>query len=99
MSTILDHVATLEAELAAWRSRFPQYEYRPQDECVALKLKQEPVRYGCHCDLEPGHEPDGCVMDTPIISDCVHAQALAAEGKTQEGCKHWKPINPARKVT
>lgn len=25
-------------ELAAWRARFPAYEYRPQDECVALRL-------------------------------------------------------------
>lgn len=28
-----------EAEVLAWRERFPSYEYRPQDECVALKLK------------------------------------------------------------
>lgn len=27
------------AEVLAWRERFPSYEYRPQDECVALKLK------------------------------------------------------------
>lgn len=25
------------AELAAWRERFPQYVYRPQDDCVSLK--------------------------------------------------------------
>lgn len=25
-------------EIAAWRARFPQYEYRPQDECVALRM-------------------------------------------------------------
>lgn len=24
-------------ENLAWRARFPQYEYRPQDDCVALK--------------------------------------------------------------
>ena len=31
----------LAAEVLAWRARFPEYEHRPQDECVALKLKQE----------------------------------------------------------
>lgn len=43
------------AEVDAWRERFPAYEYRPQDECVSLKLSTpaasaEPVvRYcpGC----------------------------------------------------
>jgi hypothetical protein len=28
----------LEIELAVWKSHFPQYEYRIQDECIALKL-------------------------------------------------------------
>ncbi len=28
----------LERELVAWRARFPEHEYRRQDECVALKL-------------------------------------------------------------
>ena len=27
------------AELEAWRERFPAYVYRPQDDCVALRLK------------------------------------------------------------
>ena len=30
--------AQLLAEVLAWRERFPEYEHRPQDECVALKL-------------------------------------------------------------
>ena len=29
-------VEMLEAELAAWRKRFPQYRYRPQDDIVGL---------------------------------------------------------------
>jgi hypothetical protein len=28
----------LLAEVIAWRSRFPEHEYRAQDECVAMKL-------------------------------------------------------------
>lgn len=31
-------VRGMEQELAAWRSRFPQYEYRPMDDTVSLKL-------------------------------------------------------------
>ena len=30
-------VVKLQAEIAAWRSLFPEFAYRPQDECVALK--------------------------------------------------------------
>lgn len=26
----------IEAEVAAWRARFPRYIYRPQDDCVSL---------------------------------------------------------------
>lgn len=33
-----NRIIELEAELAAWKERFPKYEYRPQDDCVALKL-------------------------------------------------------------
>lgn len=80
----------LENEVMAWRSRFPEYEYRPQDECVALKL--QPVRYGCHCDLEPGMAPDDCVLDYGAPNDCVHAPALVAAGKGREACHEWRPV-------
>lgn len=29
-------ITKLEAEVAAWRARFPEYKFRPQDDCVAL---------------------------------------------------------------
>lgn len=32
-----DTSKSLLAEVKAWRERFPQYEYRAQDDCVALK--------------------------------------------------------------
>lgn len=47
------------------------------------------VRYGCHCDLEPHMEPDGCVLDYGAPQDCVHA---GRSGATKEGCEYWKPI-------
>lgn len=33
-----DEVSALIAEIRAWRERFPEYGYRPQDECVALSM-------------------------------------------------------------
>lgn len=33
-----DSAAELEAEVMAWRERFPEHAYRKQDDCVALKL-------------------------------------------------------------
>lgn len=33
----LERLASLEKEVAAWRERFPNLKYRPQDDCVALK--------------------------------------------------------------
>lgn len=30
----------LEAEVIAWRKRVPTHEYRPQDDCIALKLEE-----------------------------------------------------------
>ena len=51
-----------------------------------------PVKYGCHCDLEPGDEPDGCVLDYSRPEDCRLAMALVAEGKTREDCREWRPV-------
>ena len=36
--TSTEEFEALQAEVKAWRERFPQYVYRPQDECVALKM-------------------------------------------------------------
>ena len=32
-----DAMADMSRELDAWRERFPQYVFRPQDDCVALR--------------------------------------------------------------
>jgi len=34
----LETARDLEREVNAWRARFPEHVYRPQDECVALRL-------------------------------------------------------------
>lgn len=49
-------------------------------------------RYGCHCDLEPGMKPDGCVLDEGRPFDCVNAQRLVDAGKGKEDCPDWKPV-------
>jgi hypothetical protein len=48
---------------------------------------------GCHCDLEPGQAPDGCVFDgCAPVSDCSVAVRLRAEGKGRDDCAHWQPV-------
>lgn len=42
----------------------------------ALKSENPSVRYGCHCDLEPGMEPDGCVLD----ENCPHPRPSGSGG-------------------
>ena len=86
----------MENEVIAWRERFPQYEYRRQDDYVALKLEQ--VRYGCHCDLDEGMVPDTCVLDEGSTHDCVYAGKLLREGKGKEQCSEWRPITLTHKA-
>lgn len=50
------------------------------------------VRYGCHCDLEPHMKPDGCVIDSGDIYDCIHAGRLTNAGKGRNECEYWQPI-------
>lgn len=37
--TLLAKVEKDALELEAWRNRFPGYEYRAQDDCIAIKTK------------------------------------------------------------
>jgi len=46
------------------------------------------ARWGCHCDLEPGMEPDGCVIDDGRSGDCVYASKNAVK----QQCEYWRPI-------
>lgn len=46
----------------------------------------ESLRYGCHCDLEEGMEPDGCVIDAGRLSDCHYAKP----GMRKEQCEYWR---------
>lgn len=48
------------------------------------------VRYGCHCDLEPGMEPDECVINEygDITGHCIYAKP----GARKEQCEYWRII-------
>ena len=48
--------------------------------------------YACHCDLDPGQQPDGCVFDTGRTFDCMYAEKLAKESKGRNDCEYWQPI-------
>ena len=58
----------------------------------ALAGQAPTVRYGCHCDLEPGANPDGCVLDYGRPQDCIHAPALVSAGKGREACREWRAV-------
>lgn len=46
------------------------------------------IKYGCHCDLEPHMEPDGCVIDEGRYHDCIHAE----KGMRKEQCEYWRVV-------
>ena len=55
-------------------------------------MERDQVKYGCHCDLEPGQQPDGCMLDGGDYEDCIYAK----KGMKKEDCKHWKPIEAVK---
>ena len=58
----------------------------------AIAGEETTVRYGCHCDLEPGANPDGCVLDYYRPEDCIHAPAIVAANKGREACHEWRAV-------
>lgn len=51
---------------------------------------ESPQAWGCHCDLDEGQEPDGCVLDENRPQDCVYAN----RGGNKKDCKYWLPFSP-----
>jgi hypothetical protein len=49
------------------------------------------LRYGCHCDLEPGQNPDGCVIDDGLPMNCIYAKT----GMRKEQCLYWRIVKGA----
>lgn len=70
-----------------------------QTECEKLRkdaefgrsvlAKREPGKaYGCHCDLDDGMEPDGCVIDSGERHNCIYAKDISVK----EQCEYWRVI-------
>lgn len=57
-----------------------------------LEERASEKKYGCYCDLDPGMQPDDCVLDHGEVNGCVYAQALVNAGKGKEDCHEWKPV-------
>ncbi len=57
-----------------------------------LAAQSRGVRYGCHIDLGPGEDPDGCVIDMDARTDCTRGK----RHKTREGCPYWRPIDATK---
>ncbi len=58
------------------------------DAVKQMTPKLDTLRYGCHVELDPGAEPDGCVIDTGDHYDCIHAKP----GMIKEQCKYWRIV-------
>lgn len=64
------------------------YQDLPAPVRLAFDKLGSDAKWGCHCDIEEGHEPDGCVLDEGRPQDCVHARSADAKSR----CEYWQPI-------
>lgn len=52
----------------------------------------EEKKYGCHCELFDGDNPDECVIDLGESDNCVWAQKLGRAGKGRNDCQYWQEV-------
>lgn len=64
------------------------YQDLPEPVRKAFDALGSTAKWGCHCDLEEGMVPDGCVMDDGRPQDCVYAKP----GMHKQQCKYWLPV-------
>lgn len=64
--------------------------YDASDAVKQFVPRLEEVHYGCHVDLEPDIEPDGCVIDTEEFHNCIYAKP----GMRKEQCEYWRIVLP-----
>jgi hypothetical protein len=90
-----------EAAWRAWQAalatqplitRHPQSYLKEGTQMEAPQAPQGGVTHGCHCDIEQGFEPDGCVLDEGNPNDCVYAMQILRKGQEKEACSYWRPI-------
>ena len=81
-----DSIARQMADLIQVANRLGLYDAADAVKQMAGNL--EKLAYGCHVDLEPGSHPDGCVIDTGDLADCIYAK----EGMRKEQCQYWRVV-------
>jgi hypothetical protein len=62
--------------------------YDAADAVRQLTPRLDEVKYGCHVELDPGMEPDGCVIDEGRPEDCIYAKP----GMRKEQCEYWRIV-------
>jgi hypothetical protein len=83
-----DSVADQLADLVAIANRLGMYDAADVVRQMAKNLPE--LRYGCHCDLEPGDQADGCVLDDGRPQDCIYTKP----GMRKEQCGFWRIVTP-----
>lgn len=54
-------------------------------------LEQTKHDYACHIDLEPGQEPDQCVLDIDGVGNyCYYVHKHGTDARKY--CGEWKPV-------
>lgn len=66
----------------------------PREQVTPPKPQRAPQKWGCHCDLQPGQQPDSCVIDLDQPEYC----SIASSGVRKEACVHWQPIQIIRQA-
>lgn len=84
------HDAVLDqmADLVAVANRLGMYD--AADAVKQLLPKLPTPKYGCHCDLGPDEEPDGCVIDDGFRHHCRYSEGL----DRKEQCEYWRLVVP-----
>jgi len=81
--------SALERALYALKIRNIGKPYACLDEVFAEgehALEKTKLKFGCHCDLEDGQEPDDCVLNVGSRFDCTYAENI----KCPEDCEYWR---------
>lgn len=102
---ICDRLAELESELqeqcrlhgagaereAALLGKVERLKRENAELRASMNKTPEPM-WGCHCDLEIGMKPDGCVIDEGRRQDCLYAYRNNNALARREDCEYWRPI-------
>jgi hypothetical protein len=63
--------------------------YDAADAITQMFRNLDGLRYGCHCDLEEGQEPDACVLVNGVVTGrCIYAKP----GMRKEQCQYWRVV-------